>query len=139
MLLALLTTVHMESERSAHSQVLQTNLLTSSAEKEAAEKEWHVRRARLPLNLPRPLLGRLHVADNLTRGWRLWLWTQRDSTIVTLFGGACGSPDTSRTISSATPGHACASGVLRPGVYTLTNPPSDTGRFHVSKVYRFGA
>ena len=42
-LLALLTTVHLESERSAHSQVLQTNLLTSSAEKEAATKEWHVR------------------------------------------------------------------------------------------------
>ena len=32
-LLSLLTTVHMEVERSAHSQVLQTNLLTSSADK----------------------------------------------------------------------------------------------------------
>ena len=43
MLLSLLTTVHMESERSAHSQVLQSNLLTSKAEAEAASKEWYVR------------------------------------------------------------------------------------------------
>ena len=44
-----------------------------------------------------------------------------------------------RALAQTLRSHACASGVLRPGVYTLTNPPSDTGRFHVSKVYRFGA
>ena len=45
-LLSLLTTVHLESERSAHSQVLQSNLLTSNAEAAEPAKEWYVRKAR---------------------------------------------------------------------------------------------
>ena len=44
MLVAMLTTVHMETERSAHSQVLQTNLLSMSGES-GAMKEWYVQAA----------------------------------------------------------------------------------------------
>ena len=43
-LLSLLTTVHLESDRSAHSQVLQTNLLTTSAAPDEPRREWYVRR-----------------------------------------------------------------------------------------------
>lgn len=44
-LVSLLVTVHMETERSAHSQVLQTNLLTTTAEAAPEAKQWYVRAA----------------------------------------------------------------------------------------------
>lgn len=42
-LLSLLVTVHMEKERSAHSTILQTNLLTSSAAPAEEAKQWYAR------------------------------------------------------------------------------------------------